>query len=410
MSTATPAAPTAKSNSKADAQAAFAKGLDGVIGGQTAVCSIEQDKLIYRGYEIHDLAEHATFEEVAFLLLEGHKPSKDELTRFKAEIVAERALPTAVTAFIESSGGWLASGRAVPMDVLRTAVSILGHTDPDCQSVTKDANLRKAKRLLAKIPTIIGHMQNVIDNRAIIGRELGGDPALDHAANMLYMMTGRRPTAAEAKVMDVSLILYAEHEFNASTFTSRVISGTFSDMHGAVTGAIAALKGPLHGGANEAAMEMLKEILKDCGEAGIGTSKVDAWMQQAFDSKRKLMGFGHRVYKNGDHRAGILHKLGKQMAATLKGNFGGIPAGKWFELGEQVQKIMLEKKNIHPNVDFPCGMTYFTMNIPVPQYTPIFVAARITGWAAHIIEQHGDNRLIRPLSIYTGPAEKKWNS
>ncbi len=410
MSTATPAAPTAKSNSKADAQAAFAKGLDGVIGGQTAVCSIEQDKLIYRGYEIHDLAEHATFEEAAFLLLEGHKPSKDELTRFKAEIVAERALPTAVTVFIESSGGWLASGRAVPMDVLRTAVSILGHTDPDCQSVTKDANLRKAKRLLAKIPTIIGHMQNVIDNRAIIGRELGGDPALDHAANMLYMMTGRRPTAAEVKVMDVSLILYAEHEFNASTFTSRVISGTFSDMHGAVTGAIAALKGPLHGGANEAAMEMLKEILKDCGEAGIGTSKVDAWMQQAFDSKRKLMGFGHRVYKNGDHRAGILHKLGKQMAATLKGNFGGIPAGKWFELGEQVQKIMLEKKNIHPNVDFPCGMTYFTMNIPVPQYTPIFVAARITGWAAHIIEQHGDNRLIRPLSIYTGPAEKKWNS
>jgi len=407
MTTTTPAPAT--KNAAADRAAAFAKGLEGVVGGQTAVCSIEQDKLIYRGYEIHDLAAGATFEEVAFLLLEGHKPAAAELVRFKAEIVAERALPPAVVAFIESTAGWLASGRAVPMDVLRSSVSILGHTDPECQENSVGANLRKAKRLLAKIPTIIGHMQNVIDNRAIIGRELGGDPALGHAANMLYMMTGRRPTTDEARVMDVSLILYAEHEFNASTFTSRVIAGTLSDMHGAVTGAIAALKGPLHGGANEAAMEMLKEILKDVGEQGIGTPAVDQWMERAFAGKRKLMGFGHRVYKNGDHRAGILHGLGKAMAQKLPGTFGGIPAGKWFGLGEQVQKIMLEKKNIHPNVDFPCGMTYFTMNIPVPQYTPIFVAARITGWAAHVIEQHGDNRLIRPLSIYTGPAERKWN-
>jgi citrate synthase len=394
----------------AEKAAAFAKGLEGVIGGQTAVCSIEQDKLIYRGYEIHDLAEHATFEEVAFLLLEGHKPDSRELERFKAEIVAERSLHPAVTSFIESSGAWLASGRAVPMDVLRTAVSILGHTDPDCQDNTAAANLRKSKRLLAKIPTIVGHMQNVIDGRALIGRELGGDPALSHAANLLYMMTGKRPGKDEARVMDVSLILYAEHEFNASTFTTRVISGTLSDMHSAVAGGIGALKGPLHGGANEMAMEMLKEIFASVGEAGIGTSAVDEWMQKAFDTKRKLMGFGHRVYKNGDHRAGILMGLGKKMAATLPGTFGGLAASKWFQLGEQVQKIMLSKKNIHPNVDFPCGMTYFTMKIPVPQYTPIFVASRITGWCAHIMEQHGDNRLIRPLSIYTGPAEKKWNS
>lgn len=407
MSTAAPA--NAAATAKSDKQAAFAKGLEGVIGGQTAVCSIEQDKLIYRGYEIHDLAAHATFEEVSFLLLEGHKPSAQELARFKQEIIAERALHPFVTSFIESCGGWLASGRAVPMDVLRSAVSLLAHTDPDCQSVTKEANLRKAKRLLAKIPTMIGHMQNIIDGRAIIGRREGGDPSLSHAANMLYMMTGRRPSQDEAKVIDVSLILYAEHEFNASTFTTRVISGTFSDMHGAVTGGIAALKGPLHGGANEMAMEMLKEIVKDVGEKGIGTPAVDDWMQRAFDTKRKLMGFGHRVYKNGDHRAGILHGLGKKMAGTLHGTFGGIPAPRWFELGEQVQKIMLVKKNIHPNVDFPCGMTYFVMGIPVPQYTPIFVAARITGWCAHIIEQHADNRIIRPLSIYTGEAERKWN-
>jgi citrate synthase len=408
MSTAAPAAPT---NSKAasDKQAAFAKGLEGVVGGQTSICSIEQDKLIYRGYEIHDLADNATFEEVAFLLLEGHKPSAQELTRFKAEIIGERALHPTVTSFIESSGGWLASGRAVPMDILRSAVSLLGHTDPDAQSTAPDANLRKAKRLLAKIPTIIGHMQNVIDGRAIIGRELGGDPTLDHAANLLYMMTGKRPNKDEARTMDVSLILYAEHEFNASTFTSRVIAGTLSDMHGAVTGAISALKGPLHGGANEAAMEMLKEIVKDVGEQGIGTPKVDEWMERAFASKRKLMGFGHRVYKNGDHRAGILHGLGRKMAATKTGSFGGIPATRWFDLGEQVQKIMLTKKNIHPNVDFPCGMTYFTMSIPVPQYTPIFVASRITGWTAHIMEQHADNRLIRPLSVYTGAPLRKWN-
>ena len=251
-------------------------------------------------------------------------------------------------------------------------------------------------------------MQNVIDGRAIIGRELGGDPTLDHAANLLYLMTGKKPSKEYARVLDVSLILYAEHDFNASTFTSRVIAGTLSDLHGAVCGGIAALKGSLHGGANEMAMEMLKEIMKDVGEKGIGTKAVDDWMQKAFDTKRKLMGFGHRVYKNGDHRAPILHKMGRTIAEKDTKNPGGHAAVKWFELGEQVQKIMLDKKSIHPNVDFPCGLTYYTMGIPVPQYTPIFVASRITGWTAHIMEQHANNRLIRPLSLYTGPAETSW--
>lgn len=405
------AAPTsakAPAITKEQAEAIYSRGLEGIIAGETAVCSIEQGGLWYRGYEIHDLAQNATFEEVAFVLLEGHKPSPAELARFKAEIVAERPLHPLVTNFIESAGGYLASGRAVPMDVLRTAVSILAHTDPDAQSVGNAANLRKAKRLLAKIPTIIGHMQNVIDGRAIIGRELGGDPTLGHAANLMYLMSGQTPNKDDARVIDVSLILYAEHDYNASTFTSRVIAGTLSDMHGAVAGAIAALKGPLHGGANEAAMEMLKEIMRDVGEQGIGTKAVDDWMQKAFDTKRKLMGFGHRVYKNGDHRAPILHKMGRAIAEKDTKNPGGHAAVKWFELGEQVQRIMLEKKNIHPNVDFPCGMTYFTMGIPVPQYTPIFVASRITGWCAHIIEQHANNRIIRPLSKYTGEAPRKW--
>lgn len=395
--------------SSASAAANFAKGLEGIIAGETRICSIEQGGLWYRGYEIHDLANNATFEDVAFVLLEGHKPTAGELARFKAEIVAERPLHPAVTSFLESSGGYLAAGRAVPMDVLRTAVSILGHVDPDCQESTPEAGLRKSKRLLAKIPTIIGHMQNVIDGKAIIGRELGGDPTLDHAANLLYLMTGSRPPKEYARVIDASLILYAEHDFNASTFTSRCIAGTLSDMHGAVTGGIAALKGALHGGANEMAMEMLKEIMHDVGEKGIGTPAVDEWMQKAFDTKRKLMGFGHRVYKNGDHRAPILHKMGRAVAEKDTKNPGGHAAVKWFELGEQVQKIMLTKKNIHPNVDFPCGMTYFTMGIPVPQYTPIFVASRITGWCSHIMEQHANNRIIRPLSMYTGEAPRKWN-
>jgi citrate synthase len=401
--------PATAPQSKAEAAANLAKGLEGVVAGETAICSVEQGKLIYRGYEIHDLAANATFEEVAFLLLMGNKPSAAELAAFKAELVAERSLPAPVTAFIESTGGYLASGRAVPMDVMRTAVSILGHIDPDAQDNSAAANLRKAKRLIAKCPTIIGHMQNVIDGRAIVGRESGGDPTLSHAANLLYLMSGQKPGAEYARVLDVSLILYAEHDLNASTFTSRVIAGTLSDMHGAVTGGIAALKGQLHGGANEMAMEMLKEIMADVGEKGIGTPAVDEWMQKAFDTKRKLMGFGHRVYKNGDHRAPILHKLGRKVAESDRKNPGGHAAVKWFDLGEHVQKIMLAKKNIHPNVDFPCGMTYFTMGIPVPQYTPIFVAARMSGWTAHVMEQHANNRLIRPLSMYTGPAERTWN-
>ena len=401
---------TAPTASPAAPAPVLARGLEGVTAGQTAICSVEQGKLIYRGYEIHDLAANATFEEVAFLLLEGMKPSADELSRFKAEVVAERPLPRAVIEYLKTAGPMLAEGTAVPMDVLRTCVSILGNLDKESQDNSAAANLRKSKRLLAKIPTIIGHMQNVIDGRPMVGLETGGDPGLGHAANLLYMMSGKKPSAEYAKVVDVSLILYAEHDYNASTFASRVIAGTLSDLHGAVTGAIAALKGPLHGGANEMAMEMLKEIMSDVGEAGIGTAAVDGWMEKAFAEKRKLMGFGHRVYKNGDHRAPILHGLGRKVAETDTTNPGGHAARKWFELGEQVQKIMLEKKNIHPNVDFPCGLTYFTMGIPVPQYTPIFVAARITGWAAHIMEQHANNRLIRPLAEYVGPAERKWNS
>ncbi len=377
------------------APAPKATGLEGIVAGQTAVGAVSQGALLYRGYEIHDLAENATFEEVAHALLVGHKPSPTELAQFKREIVAERALPPLVVETLQKTARLL---NTVPMDTLRTAVSVLGHLDPECQSTEPDANLRKAKRLLAKIPTVLGNMQNVIDGRPLVAP----DATLDHAANLLWMMTGKKPTADAARVLDVSLILYAEHDFNASTFTSRVIAGTLSDMHGAVTGAIAALKGPLHGGANEMAMEMLKEIDQFIAS---GRGDVNAFMQHAFATKRKLMGFGHRVYKSGDHRAPILHGLGRKMAEKI-----GPQATKWFDLGEQVQAIMLRDKQIHPNVDFPCGMTYFVMGIPVPQYTPIFVASRITGWCAHIAEQHANNRLIRPVAEYIGAPQRRWKS
>lgn len=376
-------------------------GLEGIVAGDTAICSIDQGGLIYRGFEIADLAANATFEEVAFLLLEGHKPTPNELRYFKDELIANRALPPQAIETLRTCAPLIKQGTAVPMDVLRTVLSLLGNTDRNAQDNTPAGNLVKAKRILAKVPTVIGHMQNLIDGRSIIGAETGGDANLSHAANLLYMMTGQRPTREAERVIDVSLILYAEHDYNASTFAARVIAATLSDMHGALTGAVAALKGPLHGGANEAAMVMLKEIMDHTAAGG----SVEGWMHEAFELKKKLMGFGHRVYKNGDHRAPILHALGRTVAEQKGGEFVRL-----FDIGERVQKIMLEHKNIHPNVDFPCGMTYYTLGIPVPQYTPIFVAARVTGWAAHVMEQHDNNRLIRPVSNYTGPALKKWRT
>ncbi len=373
------------------------RGLAGQTVGDTSICAVTQTQLIYRGYEIADLAANATFEEVAFLLLVGHKPGAKELADFKAELASMRDVEPHILDTIAKISQQR-EPEVHPMAILRTGVSLLSHVDPDCEDNSPEAELRKAKRLLAKIPTIIGHGQMSRDGKSPVKP----DKSLSHAANLLWMMTGKKPPELHAKVMDVSLILYAEHDFNASTFTSRVIASTESDMHSAVCGGIGALKGPLHGGANEMAMEMLKAIDRDTDGGKKGS--VEDWMQRAFAEKRKLMGFGHRVYKNGDHRAGILRSWGLKVASEQ-----GPEAKKWFDLGDKVQAIMLKEKNIHPNVDFPCGMTYFVMGIPVPQYTPIFVASRVTGWCAHIMEQHRDNRIIRPLANYVGPALTKWN-
>jgi 2-methylcitrate synthase/citrate synthase II len=373
------------------------RGLAGQTAGETAICAVTQSELIYRGYEIADLAEHATFEEVAHLLIVGHKASPAELKAFKDEVKALRSIPASVRDAVVRIAK--ESPNAHPMSVLRSGVSLLSHLDPDCEDNSPKAELAKSKRLLAQIPTLIGVCQRTLEGKS----PLDSDPSLDHAANLLWLISGKKPTELAARIMDVSLILYAEHDFNASTFSCRTIASTETDMHSAVCGGIGALKGPLHGGANEAAMEMLKDVDRDLTASG-NTMSVEQWMKRAFDEKRKLMGFGHRVYKNGDHRAGILRGWGLKLAEQI-----GPSAKKWFDIGDRVQAVMLKEKNIYANVDFPCGMTYFIMGIPVPQYTPIFVASRITGWCAHIMEQHQNNRIIRPLADYTGPAHKKWN-
>ena len=378
-----------------ESQPRAAVGLAGVTVGDTQICAVNQTQLMYRGYEIADLAENATFEEVAYLLLEGEKPSPDRLETFKEELSALRQIPDGLKALLREIAGNPPGSH--PMAILRTALSYLSHFDPDADDNTPAAGVRKAKRLMAQIPTILGYGQMVRDGK----QPVEPDPSLGHAGNALWCMTGTKPDDLLAKVMDLSLILYAEHDFNASTFSSRVIASTEADMHSAVCGAIGALKGPLHGGANEKAMEML--ILINTHVEGGGS--IDDWMQKAFAEKRKLMGFGHRVYKQGDHRAGILRKQGLKVAEQKGPDFV-----KWFDIGDRVQQIMLEKKNIHPNVDFPCGMTYYVMGIPVEQYTPLFVASRITGWCAHIMEQHAHNRIIRPLASYTGPGLRTWSA
>jgi citrate synthase len=370
------------------------RGLAGQTIGDTSVCAVNQTQLMYRGYEIADLAAHATFEEVAYLLLVGHKPNEEELKSFSDELAPLREIPTSVQDSIIQIAQQTPD--AHPMSVLRTAISLLSHGCPSCEDNSPEAELEKSKYLLARIPTCIGVHQMALEGKDPVEP----DPTLSHAANLLWCMTGKKPHESAAKVMDVSLILYAEHDFNASTFTCRVIASTNSDMHSCVCGGIGALKGNLHGGANEAAMKMLKEVMV-ATQKGIS---VEAFMKDAFETKKKLMGFGHRVYKNGDHRAGILRDWGLKYC-----NEANQEAKKWFDIGDEVQAIMLRDKNIFPNVDFPCGMTYFALGIPVPQYTPIFVASRITGWCAHIMEQHQNNRIIRPLAQYIGEGLRIWN-
>lgn len=353
----------------------YKPGLEGVIAGDTAVACVDQGVLLYRGYPIEELAEKATFEEVAYLLLHDDLPTKQQLDSFTRELDSFRELPKPVVDALR-----LIPNRIPMMDVLRSMVSMTGHFDPIADP---DDNRRRAIWLTAQIGGIIAARYRLLNGQ----EPLPAKPGLSHAAQILYQSQGTEPDALSAKLLDLTLVLYAEHEFNASTFTARVICSTMSDLVSAVVGAIGALKGPLHGGANEAAMDMLKQF-KSAEEAR-------TWIADALANKKKVMGFGHRVYKNGDHRAHILERELRKLAQA-KGQ------QKWMDIYDAIKDPMVNEKRIFPNVDYPCGLTYYLLGLPLDLYTPLFVASRVTGWSAHFIEQAANNRIYRPLSRYVG--------
>ena len=364
--------------------AAYSPGLEGVIAGETALCQIDEGEsgLRYRGYAIGDLAEQATFEEVSYLLLLGKLPTRKELEDFSGQLRAQWVLPGPVEAFLG-----VVPPNAHPMDILRTGVSLLGMTDPDATENSQAANVRKAIRLLAQIPVMIATAYRLAHAK----RQVQPDPALSFAENLLYLLTDRHgDTAARAmaRVLDVSLILYAEHEFNASTFAARVAASTLTDLHAAITAAIATLKGPLHGGANEAVASMLLEIKS--------RDRAEQWVREALASKRRVMGFGHRVLRKGDARSRIIQRHAEALSHTCRDT-------RWYEIATIVDRVMQQEKDLYPNLDFYTAVAYLLMGIPQDLYTPLFVCARITGWCAHVIEQQDHNRLIRPRSLYTGP-------
>ena len=359
----------------------FKEGLQDVIAASSSICFIDGDKgvLSYRGIDIHELARRSNFEEVCYLLWFGKLPRQAELDRLTDDLAKSRTVPPEVFALTKSF-----PKDANPMDAMRTAVSALAFYDPDRHAGDSEANLRKAYRLTGQIACIVAAIDQIRHGEDPVPP----DATLKHAANFVYMLRGKKPSATAEKAMDVALILHADHELNASTFAGRVTAATLSDVHSAVTSAIGALKGPLHGGANIDVMRMLLEI----GEV----SRVAAWLQEALASKKKISGFGHRVYHTEDPRATHLRTMSKELCES-SGN------GKWFEMSRLIEQTMKHEKNINANVDFYSATVYYTLGIAVDLFTPIFAVSRISGWTAHILEQLGNNRLIRPRAEYLGP-------
>lgn len=368
----------------AEADPDIKRGLAGVVVDVTAVSMVNSstNSLTYRGYPVQELAATCSFEEVAYLIWNGDLPTDSQLDEFS---YAERALRT-----VDAATLGILSALPVdchPMDVLRTAVSVIGASDLTFEDASAAANLDRALNLMAKLPTIVA-----FDQRRRRGQgPIEPDPDLGFAANCLYMSFGSVPEAEIVSAFEVSLILYAEHGFNASTFTGRVVTSTMSDLYSAVTAAIGALKGPLHGGANEAVMQMLLEIEEP--------DRAAQWTRDALARKAKIMGFGHRVYKQGDSRVPTMARSLHSVAALKK-------ADRLMALYAAVQDAMLAEKDIHPNLDFPTGPAYYLMGFDIPVFTPLFVLSRITGWTAHFIEQQNANSLIRPLSKYVGPEQR----
>ena len=361
------------------------KGLMGIVVDETTISQVmpEINSLTYRGYKVQDLCEKCSFEEVAYLVLNGELPKSKELKKFITEERKNRGLSKQILSDIKNM-----PKKAHPMDVVRTAVSLMGLEDKDTKHNSPKANMEKAMRIFAQTPTAVAAYFRARKGKKFIQP----NKKLSYSENFFNMMFGKVPNKEIVKAFDVSMILYAEHSFNVSTFTARTITSSLSDIHGAITGAIASLKGPLHGGANEAVMHMFKQIRKP--------EKAEKWINNALDKKKVVMGFGHRVYRSGDSRVPTMKKYFLRVAELKKNT-------AYPKMYNILEKIMLQRKNIHPNVDYPCGPTYHLMGIDTDFFTPIFVMARITGWSAHIIEQHAANKLIRPLSKYKGSEHRE---
>jgi citrate synthase len=359
--------------------------LSGVVVAQTAVSSIDPDEgvLMYRGYDIADLAEHSTYEEVAYLLLHGELPAADELDRFREQL-ARRDLPPHVEQLVDRS-----AASALPMDMLRTAVSALAFTDADREANDREAETRKAARLIAQVPTVIGRY-----HRRRQGLEpVDPDAGLSYAENFLSMLHGESPSEQQARAFDVAMILHAEHEMNASTFTARVIAGTGADVHAAIVGGLSALSGPLHGGANEAAMKLFQRF----GSAEATPGEVHAMLER----KEKLYGFGHPLYRAYDPRAIILKRISREFSEDA-----GDP--NWYAITEAAERTVFEEKALYPNVDLYSASVYTYLGVPTDLFTPLFAASRIAGQAAHVLEQRADNKLIRPSAEYIGPERRSF--
>jgi 2-methylcitrate synthase len=356
------------------------KGLLGIVVDETTISQVMPNinSLTYRGYAVQDLCDKCNFEEVAYLVLNGELPNKKQLKNFVKEERLDRKLSKEILSDIQKM-----PKKAHPMDVTRTAVSLMGLEDKETK-----ANMRKAIRIFSKTPIALAAFFRARKGKKVISPKKN----LSFSENFFHMCFGKVPSKEIVKAFDVSLILYAEHSFNVSTFTARTITSSLSDIHGAITGAIASLKGPLHGGANEEVMHMMKKIKKP--------ENAFKWINNALDNKDMVMGFGHRVYKQGDSRVPTMEKYFKKVATIKRDK-------KFIKIYDTVKKVMIERKNIHPNVDYPTGPTYHLMGFDTDFFTPIFVISRITGWSAHIMEQHAANKLIRPLSKYKGQKHRK---
>lgn len=366
---------------EASATASAGAGLRGVVAASSSIGDVngEKGELIYQGINIHELARYSTFEEVVFLLWNGRLPKREELDELKRNIAANYELSDEVLALMRQF-----PRDAEPMDTLRTTVSALAFYDKDGKDTSREASVRTATRLTAQMPTIVAALDRLRKGQEPIKPK----PELNIATNFLYMLRNETPSEHEAHIFDVGLVLQADHELNASTFTSRVVSGTLADMYGAVTAAIAALSGPLHGGANTNVMKMLLEI----GEV----VNVEPYIKDALASKRKIMGFGHAVYRTEDPRATNFRRFSREMAERTG-------QSKWYEMSLKVEETIKREKGLFPNVDFFSASTFYMMGIPLDLYTPIFAISRISGWTGHILEQYANNKLIRPRAEYIGP-------